>query len=45
MTAIEFTQAASRRRRLRPSWDLATLLLVLGAIGLVIGTFHDYGIT
>jgi len=45
VTAIEFTQAASRRRRFRPSWDLATLLLVLGAIGLVIGTFHDYGIT
>lgn len=45
MTAIEFTQAPIRRRRFRPSWDLATLLLVLGAIGLVIGTFHDYGIT
>ena len=45
MTAIEFVQTPSRRRRFRPSWDLATLLLVLGAIGLVIGTFHDYGIT
>jgi hypothetical protein len=45
VTAIEFTQAPIRRRRFRPSWDLATLLLVLGAIGLVIGTFHDYGIT
>jgi hypothetical protein len=45
VTAIEFVQAPTRRRRFRPSWDLATLLLVLGAIGLVIGTFHDYGIT
>ena len=45
MTAIEFTQVKAGRRRFAPSWDLATLLLVLGSIGLVIGTFHDYGIT
>jgi hypothetical protein len=43
--ALFVTQAETRRRRFAPSWDLATLLLVLGAIGLVIGTFHDYGIT
>ena len=45
MTAIDFTRAPARRRRFAPSWDLATLVLVLGTIGLVIGTFHDYGIT
>ena len=45
MATIEFTQVTARRRRLAPSWDLATLLLVLGTIGLVIGTFHDYGVT
>jgi hypothetical protein len=45
MTAIDFSPVQSRRRRLRPSWDLATLILVLGAVGLVVGTFHDYGIT
>jgi len=45
LATIEFTQAKTRRRWLAPSWDLATLLLVLGTIGLVVGTFHDYGIT
>jgi len=45
VTAIDFSRVPSRRRRFAPSWDLATLVLVLGAIGLVIGTFHDYGIT
>ncbi|HEV2674011.1 MAG TPA: glycosyltransferase family 39 protein [Aliidongia sp.] len=45
MTAIDFSRVAARRRRFAPSWDLATLVLILGAIGLVIGTFHDYGIT
>lgn len=45
MTAIEFTQVKAARRRLAFSWDVATLLLVLGTIGLVIGTFHDYGVT
>ena len=45
MTAIYLPRVSARRRRLVPSWDLATLVLVLGTIGLVIGTFHDYGIT
>jgi hypothetical protein len=45
VAAIDFSRPQARRRRLAPSWDLATLVLVLGAIGLVIGTFHDYGIT
>ncbi len=45
MTAIDFSRAPTRRRRFAPSWDLATLILVLGAIGLVVATFHDYGIT
>jgi hypothetical protein len=45
MTTIDFPRVQSHRRRFRPSWDLATLILVLGAVGLVIGTFHDYGIT
>ena len=45
MTAIDFSRAAPRRRRFAPSWDLAPLVLVLGTIGLVVATFHDYGIT
>ncbi|GGF00100.1 hypothetical protein GCM10011611_02080 [Aliidongia dinghuensis] len=45
MTAIDFTRVPARRRRLAPSWDLASLLLMLGTLGLVVVTFRDYGVT